>query len=495
MPRCRYPMTPRRLARWREQETRKRQQDHLLDLSARAERDSRAAQERLAALREVLLRGLRAGKRFDWGVLKRRQPYAPFVFQEPPPSYEQVAQQMRVPARSFLEALFSGMKTTREQREAAARQEFNRRSAEYEARRSQAFRSYEAQRQAYEQEQTAYNASIDEKQRRFQAGEQEAMIWFLQQTLATLTFPEGYGTEHEVAYEPSSGTTVITMQLPNPDEVPRISGYKFIKTRQAIEPTELKPKEFEPLYESLIHQMALLTIHRVFREAATLALQSVVFNGWVTGIDRASGNDFTSCILSVQAPRETFQAMQLERVEPKECIRSLRGLSAGPLAQLAPVRPILELDMADKRFVESREVLASLNATDNLATMDWADFEHLVRELFAKFFGGEGSDVRVTQASRDGGVDAVAFDPDPIRGGKFVIQAKRYNHVVPVSAVRDLYGTMIHEGATKGILVTTSYYGNDAREFVKDKPITLIDGANLVHMFQQYGYQVRIDLQ
>jgi restriction system protein len=89
----------------------------------------------------------------------------------------------------------------------------------------------------------------------------------------------------------------------------------------------------------------------------------------------------------------------------------------------------------------------------------------------------------------------VAFDPDPIRGGKFVIQAKRYNHVVPVSAVRDLYGTMIHEGASKGILVTTSYYGNDAREFVKDKPITLIDGANLVHMFQQYGYQVRIDLQ
>src|SRR5262249_31031991 len=162
-------------------------------------------------------------------------------------------------------------------------------------------------------------------------------------------------TEHEVAFEPSSGTAVITIQLPNPDEVPRISGYKFIKTRQVIESVELKPKEFEALYESLIHQMALLTIHRVFREAAIPALQSVVFNGWVTGIDRASGNDFTSCILSVQAPRATFQTMQLERVEPKECIRSLRGISAGPLAQLAPVRPILELDMTDKRFVESRE--------------------------------------------------------------------------------------------------------------------------------------------
>ena len=117
------------------------------------------------------------------------------------------------------------------------------------------------------------------------------------------------------------------------------------------------------------------------------------------------------------------------------------------------------------------------------------------RELFGKVFGGEGQEVRVTQASRDRGVDAVAFDPDPIRGGKFVIQAKRYNNVVPVSAVRDLYGTMIAEGAVKGILVTTSHYGNDSREFAKDKPITLIDGPNLVYMFQQHGYKVKIEVQ
>jgi restriction system protein len=165
------------------------------------------------------------------------------------------------------------------------------------------------------------------------------------------------------------------------------------------------------------------------------------------------------------------------------------------LAQLAPVRPILELRRDDPRFVESREVLADLGPQDNLAQMDWEAFEHLVRELFQRIFGGEGREVRITRASRDRGVDAVAFDPDPIRGGKFVIQAKRYNDVVPVAAVRDLYGTVINEGAAKGILVATSYYGNDSREFAKDKPLTLIDGPNLVHMFQEHGYDVRIDIK
>jgi len=52
---------------------------------------------------------------------------------------------------------------------------------------------------------------------------------------------------------------------------------------------------------------------------------------------------------------------------------------------------------------------------------------------------------------------------------------------------------MIAEGAVKGILVTTAHYGRDAREFVKDKPVTLIDGANLVYLLEQHGHKVRIE--
>jgi restriction system protein len=94
-------------------------------------------------------------------------------------------------------------------------------------------------------------------------------------------------------------------------------------------------------------------------------------------------------------------------------------------------------------------------------------FEHLIRELFEKEFTLNGGEVKVTQASSDGGVDAVAFDPDPIRGGKIVIQAKRYTNTVGVAAVRNLYGKVLNEGANKGILVTTSDYGSDSYEFAK----------------------------
>ncbi len=485
------------IAAWGEQEAKRRERERQLNLvsnlKSKAEFDNKNAQERLAALHEILRRGLIAGKKFDWKAMKNISLYLKFEFREPAPAYEQVAQMLKVPnQKPFLEAIFSSVRKKREDSETEAHNELIRLRSQYEARKAEAFRVYQEKQRAFEQEKVIHNASIDEKQTLFEAGDTETVIWFLKKILDNLDFPEGYGKDFELAFDAASGITIISMQLPNLIEVPRVSGYKYVATRKAIDTIEMKQKELEALYDSIIYQMALLTIHRVFREAYISHLRSIVFNGWVTGIDRSTGNNFTSCILSVQAAREIFQAINLERVDPKECIRSLKGLVAGPLAQLAPVRPILELDTFDKRFVESREVLAGLNSMDNLATMDWADFEHLVRELFAKIFGTE---VRVTQASRDGGVDAIAFDPDPIRGGKFVIQAKRYNNIVPVSAVRDLYGTMINEGAVKGLLVTTSYYGNDSREFVKDKPITLIDGSNLVHMFQQYGYNFKIELQ
>ena len=64
-----------------------------------------------------------------------------------------------------------------------------------------------------------------------------------------------------------------------------------------------------------------------------------------------------------------------------------------------------------------------------------------------------------------------------------------------VSAVRDLYGTVLNEGATKGILVTTSDYGSDAYEFAKGKPLTLLNGSNLLFLLEKHGHKAKIDLQ
>ena len=47
----------------------------------------------------------------------------------------------------------------------------------------------------------------------------------------------------------------------------------------------------------------------------------------------------------------------------------------------------------------------------------------------------------------------------------------------------------------KGVLVTTSDYGPDAYRFGKDKPIMLVNGANLLHMLEKHGHRARIDIE
>ena len=45
------------------------------------------------------------------------------------------------------------------------------------------------------------------------------------------------------------------------------------------------------------------------------------------------------------------------------------------------------------------------------------------------------------------------------------------------------------------ILVTTSYFGNDAYDFANGKPIQLIDGGQLLGLLEKHGHKAKIDLK
>jgi restriction system protein len=221
---------------------------------------------------------------------------------------------------------------------------------------------------------------------------------------------------------------------------------------------------------------------------------TIAVNGRQNWIDRATGQPRSGIVASLQATSSELLGLRLNQVDPKACFRHLKGISTPSVEDIAPVRPIFTLNPHDNRIVEGRDVAEGLGSDANLAAMPWDDFEHLVRQLYQWEFGNNGAQVSVTRSSRDRGVDAIVFDPDPLRGGKFVIQAKRYTRPVDVAAVRDLYGTLLNEGANRGILVTTSSYGPDAYAFARDKPISLVDGPNLIAMLRKHGRSYKIDL-
>lgn len=357
-----------------------------------------------------------------------------------------------------------------------------------------AMEAWEQHKIQFLEQQKQTNDAIDQSRSNYKALESGAISDYCDTVLTQSSYPDFFPKEWDLDYNASNRTLVIDYILPSPENFPTLKEVSYTQSKDDYKESYLSEKEREALFESTLYQIALRTIHEQFEADSAKALDAVAFNGVVTTLNKATGHKVTSCILSVIALKPIFLEINLADVDPKACFKTLKGVAASKLAGLSAVSPVITFDKSDRRFVASYGVADNINELTNLATMDWEDFEHLVRELFEQEFAIGGGEVRVTQASRDGGVDAIAFDPDPIRGGKIVIQAKRYANTVGVSAVRDLYGTVMNEGAIKGLLVSTADYGPDAYEFVKGKPLTLLNGSNLLHLLEKHGHKARINL-
>src|SRR3546814_12646783 len=92
--------------------------------------------------------------------------------------------------------------------------------------------------------------------------------------------------------------------------------------------------------------------------------------------------------MSVLVNRSDFDAIDLSRVDPKACFKSLKGVSASSLFALASIPPVMELNKEDRRFIEARSNTDGLPEAPNMAYMDWGDFENRSEERR----GGKGGD-------------------------------------------------------------------------------------------------------
>lgn len=130
---------------------------------------------------------------------------------------------------------------------------------------------------------------------------------------------------------------------------------------------------------------------------------------------------------------------------------------------------------------------------DRIKQSSPAFFERLVVDvLMAMGYGGfDSSNGQVTQYSGDGGIDGI-IKMDKLGLDTIYIQAKRWENVVPVSAVRDFAGSLLSKKARKGVFITTSYFPKSAYEYVQsiDPTIILIDGEQLTKMMIEYDVAV-----
>ncbi|MGI2900826.1 restriction endonuclease [Shewanella algae] len=468
------------------------------------------AQKVLDDLEATLAHTLSIDDTIDWSSLLDKKPFPKHKPPKPKPALipnePKSTDQKYQPNLGFLDKIFTGSRK-RKQDEANTlflkdhdswvekRKGIEYQNNENEQKHSRDVELWEKEKSNHEKKQQKNNNLIKEKREQYLNKDADTIVDYCEMVLSNSIYPDYFPQEWDIEYQQEPQVIIVDYSLPDVGLIPTLKTVKYVMSRDEFTETHLSVAALNKLYDGLLYQIALRTIHELYEADVVDGLKSVVFNGWVDSVDKATGQNVNACIMSLQASKDEFLAINLDKVEPKACFKQLKGIGSSKLHGLSPVAPIININKEDRRFVSPYSVADEIDETNNLAAMDWQDFENLIREVFEKEFVSSGGEVKITQASRDGGVDAIAFDPDPIRGGKIVIQAKRYTNVVGVSAVRDLYGTTVNEGATKGILVTTADYGPDAYEFAKGKPLTLLNGGNLLHLLDKHGHKAKIDLK
>jgi restriction system protein len=459
---------------------------------------NREISDQLKALEDILVIGVASAKALNFQSLKATAVLPAYDAQgrdQAAPEPQWISYQPQPP--NFVAKLLPGSTERQRNNVAIARSKFEVKHAEwatYEKARTEwlakARSAYDAECAGIRQQTEEQNAQLAEFETAYRAIDPEAQNQYFAIVLERDQLPEGFPHTTRVAYVKESRQLVVERQLPTVEIVPPVLAYRYVKASDSITSSTRPALQIREAYLKAVSQLALHTLNLLFVADAVQAVDSIVLNCFVDTISPETGQRITPCLLTVRTTRDVLAAHDLRKVDPIACLKHLNAEVSPKPHELKAVRPIVSFNMVDPRFINKSDVLSQLDQRPNLAVLTPSEFEGLITNLFDKM----GLETRLTQASRDGGVDCVAWDMRPIVGGKVIVQAKRYKHTVGVSAVRDLYGTVLNEGAAKGILVTTSGYGSASFQFASNKPLQLISGGELLYLLDEHtGVKAKIE--
>lgn len=471
--------------RARARDQRERQAAYRRQREADARRRTEELEARVEALGSLLVEGCRAAA-FRPGRLEqpeRVEPFDPGALAQPVPMPDQ---------RHYQPQGGRGFGAGRR----AAQEAYERDWRAAQAAEAERVRRLDAYRREYERwaadrlaEIRRHNEGVAELAAEVRAGDPDAVVEYFTAALYHSTYsspvwPEGLPREVSAAYAPAARQLVLDWELPRYEIVPEIKSVRYMPSTDEDRETARPATQRRALYRDVLAQVVLLALRDLFAADESGALESVALNGFVDDHDPATGHRARIVLATVTVSRTDFAALRLEQVSAVDClVDGVRGRLSTRPDQRAAVTPGRSPDDVGSGFLTQGG-----GDEPDLHAMDPIAFESLVADLFRAM----GMRAVTTRRSNDGGVDVEAVDPAPIRGGRIVVQVKRYRGTVPPTAVRDLYGTVQDSGANKGVLVTTSRFGPGSHTFAHGKPLELVSGAELVDLLHRHGLRGRL---
>jgi restriction system protein len=124
--------------------------------------------------------------------------------------------------------------------------------------------------------------------------------------------------------------------VPGPSAIPEIKAYKYTKSSDEITTAALSQKVCRDRYGSIVHQVALRSIHEVFESDRRGLIRTIRLEVGTDTIDPATGRQTYIPFVVVGAERDTFLEFDLSAVIPDRTLARMgAAVSKNPYALVA----------------------------------------------------------------------------------------------------------------------------------------------------------------
>ena len=116
-----------------------------------------------------------------------------------------------------------------------------------------------------------------------------------------------------------------------PDRLPSDKTYRYVKAKDEITAAALPKKDLKERYASIVHQVALRTLHEIFEADRAGKIQTITLQVATDAKDPATGLERRVVFVGVAAARDSFMRFDLNNIVPAATLEHLgAALSKNP---------------------------------------------------------------------------------------------------------------------------------------------------------------------
>ena len=148
-------------------------------------------------------------------------------------------------------------------------------------------KKWKKEKEDYFKKQHIRNQPLLEKKEAYFKKNNNVLIEYCKMVLSNSEYPESFPRKYNIDYNPTNKILVVDFALPSPDDVPNLKEVKYIISKDEIKEVFLSATAFNKMYDNLLYQITLRTIHELFVADAILDNATVNTNATIKTTTKA----------------------------------------------------------------------------------------------------------------------------------------------------------------------------------------------------------------